>query len=177
MWFKTRSYLKFLLRSFHLHGIHSPFVFHLSNYCFKGKKNEVFPKLIEYLRIEQILLFGNSTEVAHIKSNMCTTTSFDSADFDQQFAFHLKRKTVFDLLYFPATSKNTVALFHQALFLAHGNSVFVFEKIHGSKEMEQIWKQIKQSEEIHVSIDTFHWGFVFFRKEQVKEDFTVRVRG
>ena len=41
--------------------------------------------------------------------------------------------------------------------------------------MSEAWEFIKTHEKVTVSIDTFFWGIVFFRKEQVKEHFTIRV--
>jgi len=41
--------------------------------------------------------------------------------------------------------------------------------------MSEAWAIIINHPKVTVSIDTFYWGIVFFRKEQVKEHFTVRV--
>jgi hypothetical protein len=40
--------------------------------------------------------------------------------------------------------------------------------------MEDLWELIKKNPKVTVTIDTFQWGLVFFRSEQVKEDFIVR---
>ena len=40
--------------------------------------------------------------------------------------------------------------------------------------MEEAWEIIKKHPKVTVTIDTFQWGIVFFRSEQVKEDFIVR---
>ncbi|WP_304157534.1 hypothetical protein [Mesonia mobilis] len=37
------------------------------------------------------------------------------------------------------------------------------------------WQEIKNHPEVTVTIDTFYWGLVFFRKEQEKEHFKIRV--
>ena len=41
--------------------------------------------------------------------------------------------------------------------------------------MEEAWEQIKEHPKVRVTIDTFQWGFVFFREEQAKEHFTIRL--
>jgi hypothetical protein len=41
--------------------------------------------------------------------------------------------------------------------------------------MEDAWKFIQNHPKVTVAIDTFQWGFVFFRTEQKKEHFTIRV--
>lgn len=54
-------------------------------------------------------------------------------------------------------------------------TLWIFDDIHWSQDMEAAWNDIKNLPEVKVSIDTFQWGLVFFRKEQVKEHFTIRV--
>jgi hypothetical protein len=41
--------------------------------------------------------------------------------------------------------------------------------------MEEAWEIIKKNPKVTVTIDTFQWGIVFFRKEQLKEHFVIRV--
>ncbi|NJW55521.1 class I SAM-dependent methyltransferase, partial [Salinimicrobium sp. CDJ15-91] len=57
----------------------------------------------------------------------------------------------------------------------HNNSVMIFDDIHWSKGMEEAWEEIKAHPEVRVTIDTFQWGLVFFRREQEKEHFVIRV--
>lgn len=83
----------------------------------------------------------------------------------------------FDLIYFDGNHQKQATLdyFHTLLPLAHNDSVFIFDDIHWSAEMQEAWKEIIEHPQVRVSIDTFQWGFVFFRSEQVKEHFTIRV--
>lgn len=173
MWFKIKTYLEFLFRSFHLHGIHSPFVFQLQQECFTGKKEKMLSRLVDHLKIETILFFGKSAEKDIFKTSK--TIIADTTDAQQLDGLFLKKNQQFDLIYFPFQAENLFVLFQKTLPLAHNDSVFVFEKPHRSKEMEQIWKDVQQTEKVRVSIDTFYFGFVFLRKEQAKEDFVVRV--
>jgi hypothetical protein len=41
--------------------------------------------------------------------------------------------------------------------------------------MEETWGIIKKHPKVTITIDTFQWGLVFFRKEQEKEHFVIRV--
>jgi hypothetical protein len=41
--------------------------------------------------------------------------------------------------------------------------------------MTEAWELIKQHPKVMVTVDTFFWGLVFFRKEQHKEHFKIRV--
>jgi len=82
-----------------------------------------------------------------------------------------------DLIYFDGNHQKEASLhyFEKLLPLAHNDSVFIFDDIHWSREMEEAWEQIKAHPRVRVSIDAFYWGLVFFRKEQEKEHFTIRL--
>ena len=74
-----------------------------------------------------------------------------------------------DLVYIDGTydKKSTIENFNSLLKYAHNESVFIFNNIYWSKEMTEAWNIIKKQKEITVSIDTYYWGFLFFRKEQL----------
>lgn len=86
-------------------------------------------------------------------------------------------ETQWDLVFFDGhhDKEATLNYFEQLLPSIHNDSVFIFDDIHWSKGMTEAWEQIKKHPKVTVTIDTFFWGFVFFRKEQVKEDFTIRL--
>ena len=83
----------------------------------------------------------------------------------------------FDFIYFDGnhSKKATLSYFRKALQHIHNESVFVFDDIHWSKGMTEAWEEIKAAAEVSVSITTYQWGIVFFRKEQRKEHFTIRI--
>ncbi|MDO5970574.1 class I SAM-dependent methyltransferase [Flavivirga aquimarina] len=83
----------------------------------------------------------------------------------------------YDLIFFDGNHQKeaTLQYFETLLQTAHNDSVFIFDDIYWSKSMTEAWEIIKQHPKVTVTIDTFFWGFVFFRKEQVKEHFTIRV--
>lgn len=98
---------------------------------------------------------------------------------NSEFSLYLKEvaQPTFDLVYFDGNhSKDaTVAYFTSLLPNSHNDSVWIFDDIHWSKEMEEAWNYIKKHPKVTVTIDTYKWGFVFFRKEQPKEHFIIRV--
>ena len=55
------------------------------------------------------------------------------------------------------------------------DSVWIINDIHESIENENTWEIIKKHSKVKVTIDTFHFGMVFFRAEQEKEHFVIRV--
>ena len=71
--------------------------------------------------------------------------------------------------------KITLNYFERLLANKHNDSLFIFDDIHLSPSMEVAWEQIKVHKDVKVTIDTFQWGLVFFRQEQVKQDFVIRV--
>ena len=83
----------------------------------------------------------------------------------------------YDLIFFDGNHQKEATLnyFETLLQTAHNDSVFIFDDIYWSKNMTQAWEIIKNHPKVTVTIDTFYWGFVFFRKEQVNEHFVVRV--
>jgi predicted O-methyltransferase YrrM len=82
----------------------------------------------------------------------------------------------FDLIYFDGnhSKKATLQYFELLLPTINNDSVWIFDDIHWSPEMEETWEIIKEHPKVKVTIDTFQWGFVFFRYEQEKEHFIIR---
>jgi predicted O-methyltransferase YrrM len=82
----------------------------------------------------------------------------------------------FNLIYFDGnhSKKATLAYFELLLPTIDNDSVWIFDDIHWSSEMEEAWEAIKNHPKVKVTIDTFQWGFVFFRYEQPKEHFIIR---
>ncbi|WP_299665753.1 class I SAM-dependent methyltransferase [uncultured Polaribacter sp.] len=83
----------------------------------------------------------------------------------------------FDLIYFDGnhTKKATLSYFKTCLTSIHNNSIFIFDDIYWSEEMTSAWNEIKKHPKVRVTVDVFYFGIVFFRKEQEKEHFKIRV--
>jgi len=83
----------------------------------------------------------------------------------------------FDLIYFDGNHQKqpTIDYFELCLRSKHQDSIFIFDDIYWSKGMQEAWNYIRNHKEVTVSIDTFYWGIVFFRKEQPKQHFTIRL--
>ncbi len=88
----------------------------------------------------------------------------------------LKANT-YNLIFFDGNHQKeaTLSYFESLLETTNNDSVFIFDDIYWSKGMTEAWQIIKQHPKVTITIDTFFWGFVFFRKEQRKEHFTIRV--
>jgi predicted O-methyltransferase YrrM len=83
---------------------------------------------------------------------------------------------IFDLVYFDGnhSKQATLTYFELLLPTITNETVWIFDDIHWSSDMEEAWKTIKNHPKVMVTIDTFQWGMVFFRTEQEKEHFTIR---
>jgi predicted O-methyltransferase YrrM len=68
----------------------------------------------------------------------------------------------------------TMRYFEQCLTRRTDQSVFVFDDIHWSVEMDRAWKAIKAHPEVMLTVDLFYMGLVFFRKNQPKQHFSLR---
>lgn len=81
-----------------------------------------------------------------------------------------------DYAYFDANHRYepTVRYFEECLPYAKNESIFIFDDIYWSEEMTQAWEHIKAHPQVTLTVDLFWIGLVFFRKEQVKENFVLR---
>ncbi len=86
-------------------------------------------------------------------------------------------KTKFDFIYVDGNhnKESTLLYFDLLLKFVHNDTVLIFDDIYWSKGMTEAWKAIISHPKVTVSMDTFYWGIVFFRKEQKKESFTIRL--
>ena len=87
------------------------------------------------------------------------------------------KNNIYDLIFFDGNHQKeaTLKYFIQCLEHIHNDSVFIFDDIYWSKGMQEAWQIIKTHPKVTISIDTFQWGLVFFRNEQEKQHFTIRV--
>ena len=89
--------------------------------------------------------------------------------------FENLKPQIFDLVYFDGnhSKKATLEYFEALLPTISNDSVWIFDDIHWSADMEEAWEIIKKHSKVSVTIDTFQWGIVFFRAEQEKEHFII----
>ncbi|QHI35251.1 hypothetical protein IMCC3317_05970 [Kordia antarctica] len=164
------------------------------------KRAKLLARLISYFNIKNSLELGTSLGLATISMTEANevftlegcpeTAAIAQKQFEKyklsnvkmyvgEFSISIPKiaDQKYDLVYFDGNHQKEATLhyFEQLLKTAHNNSVFIFDDIHWSKEMSEAWEIIKNHPEVTVTIDTFFWGFVFFRKEQEKEHFVVRV--
>ncbi|WP_422860445.1 hypothetical protein ACOKFD_06220 [Flagellimonas sp. S174] len=166
MSFRVKSYFKFLVKSTNQHGIHSPFVFNYLTKCLytkpkksKDKSINVLLKSIPYFNAKSVSVQGNDA----VKEEL-----------DLNFQTPFKKGSPIDILYFEsALNQNPKQVFSN--FQLHNDSLIVFGGIYNSKETFSHWMEFTKNEKVTVSMDLFHCGLLFIRKEQVKQHFTIRI--
>jgi len=161
MFFKMISYIKFILKSSNQHGVHSPFVYDLITQGLykKGNKTTV---LNNYAELKKL-----STKEQKVLSNIINYYKINKIYFDFK-SLENNLNNEFKLLYIKELNQST--------FLKNDSNYFVvINKIHKNKNVGSIWRKLIRNKKATVTIDLFYFGLVFFRKEQVKEHFIIRV--
>lgn len=130
----------------------------------------------------QVITLEGCPQTMAIAKNQCQLQNLNDIEFvHTKFEDYLKNLQPAtrnpQLIYFDGNhSKNaTLEYFEILLPTITNDSVWIFDDIHWSKEMEDAWEAIKSHPKVTVTIDTFQWGLVFFRKEQEKEHFSIRI--
>lgn len=113
----------------------------------------------------------NQLQLLNVNNVELVLTEF--SDFLQ--SQNLKSK-IFNLIYFDGnhSKKATLEYFELLLPTICNETLWIFDDIHWSSEMQEAWEIIKSHPKVTVTIDTFQWGMVFFRHEQPKEHFVIR---
>lgn len=166
-------------------------------------KATFFQKILYYYKPKNILELGTSLGIGTASISIvlpnaqitsiegCSNTAKKAAEYFERF--NLKNINIkigkfsdllpkiyqnnhFDLIYFDGNHQKeaTITYFIDSLQSVHNDTILIFDDIHWSKGMEEAWNFIKEHKKVRVSIDLFHVGLVFFRKEQVKQHFILR---
>lgn len=129
----------------------------------------------ELYTIEGVPEFAKIANETFKKLNLTNFSLFNS-DFDYCLPELLNQVITVDLVFFDGnhTKDATIRYFEMCLNKTNNKSVFIFDDIHWSDEMEQAWDYIKNHKNVKVAIDLFQFGIVFFRKEMMKENYIIK---
>ena len=67
-----------------------------------------------------------------------------------------------------------MSYFEMILPHIHDKTIVIIDDIRWSNGMEKAWGELKSRKEVGVSIDVFQMGILFFKKDQIKENFRIR---
>ena len=196
------KFLKYLFVSKTKHGVHSPFVYdlvtnvindksHRQEYAktrnlnaskINSKRLKLIYRIINRYKSENILEIGNSNHLnstflsnIQLKTNVffCNVKTNEISEIKTQKNIQSES---FDFVFYNIKNNDslTISEFINHLKYFHNNSIVAINNIHQSKEMEEVWRKIITQKEVTISVDLFFIGLVFFRKEQVKENFIIR---
>lgn len=104
-------------------------------------------------------------------------TEMIEGNFDDTLSSVISQLSSADFVFFDGNHRKepTERYFQQLLTKINNDSIFVFDDIHWSREMEAAWETVKNSAAVTCSIDLFFIGIVFFRKEfKSKQHFVIR---
>ena len=169
----------------------------------KKNRQKLLFRIAAYLKCENMLELGTSlglgtialaisNEFAYVHTvEGCPNTAKTAKDYFDKFGLtnvvvYQKNFREFiaenpdesyDLIFIDGdhNGERTFGYFQSLLKNIHNNSVIIFDDIYWSKDMTDAWEKIIAHEKVTVSIDTFQWGIVFFRKELTKQHFTIRI--
>lgn len=181
------SYLRFWWRSKNEHAVHSPFVFKLITDCFynrsayqayqkfsnKDHKAKFLVRLGDYFKHHKRILSKN-TPTSHKRALGLQAKPLQFKTTENLRAYLTEISKYPSLIYLDSTAHEEAAL-SQIFKSCHRDSLIVMPSIGQHQKQQQQWKQLKAAPEVSVSIDLFHWGLLFFRTEQPKQHFTIRL--
>jgi predicted O-methyltransferase YrrM len=100
-----------------------------------------------------------------------------TGNFDEVLPDVLKTYEEVDVAFIDGNHRYAPTLYYFEMLLPkiHNNSMLIFDDIYWSKGMTKAWEEIKEHPQVTVTVDLFFIGLVFFRKEQVKEHFKLRI--
>ena len=132
------------------------------------------------MQTQNITTLEGCPETAKVAQSQFKKFNFNVNSIVSEFESHLKNYQLptinYQLIYFDGNHSKEATLNYFELLLPtiSNETVWIFDDIHWSSGMEEAWKIIKKNPKVTVTIDTFQWGFVFFRKEQEREHFIIR---
>lgn len=130
----------------------------------------------------QLFTLEGSEEIAHIASETFSLQRLNNiriiqGNFEDTLAPLLQRVSALDMAFIDGNHRKepTLRYFSQCLTQAHPDTVFIFDDIHWSKEMEEAWKIIQTNPAVTLTIDLFFLGLVFLKTElKEKQHFILR---
>lgn len=145
-----------------------------NNSALAGKDYRLLFRLSRYFKPKTILVLGKADR---------TCVSYVASGFPGNHMITIDDNTslndysgVFDLVLVlgDLPGKVNPDYFSRVMQHIHNDSVLIFCNIHSSKEMQEVWSEIKELPSVTLTIDLFSIGLVFRKEELTKEDFILR---
>ncbi len=129
----------------------------------------------------RIITLEGSPEIASIARdnfNIMKRTNIEviEGEFDESLPKAIGKFKQLDFVFFDGNHRKipTLAYFEKCLNLSREGSIFIFDDIHWSREMESAWETIKENSAVTLTVDLYQMGIVFFKKGVIKQHFTLK---
>ncbi len=162
------NHLKFLLTATNQHGVHSPFVYNYVTKCLYSKSKysprkslNILLKSIAYFKAERIWLPPEKGAIQEKIQFEFPLVNFQNGPYDVLFG----NPSEAEKLVCTTSKENKI----------HNNTILLIDGIHATATDAILWNKIKNHQNVTVTVDMFYCGAVFFRKEQVREHFKIRI--
>ena len=98
-------------------------------------------------------------------------------DIDEILEMHLAATDKLDVVFFDANHRSEAVMkyFNQCIEHIHPDSVFIFDDIYWSADMEKAWNEIRKDKRVTATIDLFEIGIVFFNKNFPKKTYKMKL--
>lgn len=163
------SHLKFWLTATDEHGVHSPFIYgYVTQGLYKAPNfradipTNILLKTMVYFKLREIQLVSADDQIARqIKTHINGASLLETS---QKLIF-LDRLDDETLNKYLVNNKEII-----------NDTMVYIPNIHMTGDRSTLWKKIKEMEKVRVSVDMFYGGLIFFRREQAKEHFKIRIK-
>jgi hypothetical protein len=185
------SYTSFLIKSANAHGVHSPFVFNIVQnglyarpFSLSKSEYKALPEGLSFVKTDILYRL-----IRHFKSTKLLAQG-DNAQAVTDTLRQLGENSRLQLWFFStlapiqggieigiisdSTKSGVLEAFEEIFKNSNNSTMCVIDNIHTSQQMEWAWEAIKKDPRVTVTIDTYHLGLVFFRRESLKQHFTIR---
>lgn len=129
----------------------------------------------QFITIEGQELVAKLASMSFERANLPVAT-IKSGTFSEQLPSALSSLKKLDFVFLDGDHRGEATLnyFNEMRPYLHDESVVVVGDIHWSDSMEEAWLQLREDSTVTLSVDLFHFGVLFFRKEsREKEHFTL----
>ncbi|MEO1012596.1 MAG: hypothetical protein AAFX53_14920 [Bacteroidota bacterium] len=165
---KFITYLKFLFTSTNQYGIHSPFIYHFTTQCLyakprprRNKAHAILLKSMGYFNVKTIWL---QEENEDLKTQLL-----------KKYPKIMFQKEPYDLVFLDDPGNIGLSNWTMPQEKIHNNTILMVNAIYQNAASKNQWANIKTSHAARVTIDLFHLGIVFFRREQARQHFKIRL--
>lgn len=157
---KLLAYIRFLQYSTNAHDVHSPFVYEFVTSCLYNKPHYKGSKSVQIL-LKCIHYFA--------PTSLCVPNELKDTIQHQYSTVQFQVQNKAALLFYNCPLDVTLNNLN-----IHPNTIVIIKNIHKNKASIKAWKQLKNQEIVHQTINLFHTGILLFRPKQAKEHFNIR---